>query len=377
MSYTLEKKVTKAYSPRASGSTNLASDTLDLVYLKYKTSRTPPKDTVRINLVFAHGTGMNKSIWKYHIDKLFTLSSNSSWFLDSVVSVDAVGHGDSARVNDGKLGPIAYWEEGGKDLLEVIKNEQKSGDFYNNFQSRNILIGHSAGGHQAFMAGFHDPNLVDSVVPIEAVLYTHEKYIDKFIKIFTKISVMIIDEFDSIDDFDEYFQSFSFFKTLDPKILRDFMDDELYITTNDDGEIKYKAKSNKFNQMATYLSAGFSLKSAVPCLDLIRVPVCHVIATKGKWNPPDSIPYIREHIPKEFLVKTVDIPVGEHLTIAEHPEPTIELIEDFIKLRLESFKEVLKQDPELNLKGDRQKVHEAQYEALFEGKFKDKYYSKI
>lgn len=378
MSYRVERRVTKAYGPRASGSTVLETDTLELVYLKFKTTRIPAKDEIKINLVFSHGTGMNKSFWKYHIDQLYKLSEKNGWFLDSVASVDSVNHADSAILNEGKLGTICRWDEAGKDLLQVIKNEQSLGDFNNNHSSRNIIVGHSAGGHAAVMAGFYDPNIVDSIVPIEAVLYTHPKYIDKFVKIFTKIASMIIDEFDSQDDFNEYFQQFSFFKTLDPRVAKDFMADELYTEVQEDGEIKYKAKSNQVGQMATYLSSGFSLKADMPCLDLLRLPVCHVVAKNGKWNPPESTPYVREHIPKEYLAKTVDIEVGEHLTPGEFPDATVNLIEEFAKQRIGEYKkDILTQDPEVKFNGDREKISEHQKETLIQGKYKDGYYSKL
>lgn len=386
MSYRVEKRCCQAYGPRASGSTVLETDRLNLVYLKYKTTEVPRPDEIRINLIFAHGTGMNKSFWKYHIEQLYKLSKSSrqgganGWFLDSVASVDAANHGDSARLNDGKLGTICRWEEGGKDLLQVIKHEQSlEGDFTNDLTSRNIIIGHSSGGHQAIMAGFYDPNLVDSIIPIEAVFFYHESQFDKFVKIFRKISSLIIDEFDSIDDFKEYFYSFSFFKTINPRVLKDFLEDELYTVIDpQSGDIKYKTKSSQINQMSTYLGSSYSLPANVPCLDLLRLPVCHVVAKNGKWNPPDSITYIRNHIPKQYLVKTVDIPVGEHLTNGEFPDETIKIIDDFAKLRINQFKQqILTNDPQVQFNGDRSKIMDYQKESLFEGKFRDGYYPKL
>jgi pimeloyl-ACP methyl ester carboxylesterase len=349
------------------------------VYNKYKSTLAPPQSGIKINLIFAHGSGMNKSIWKYHIDKLYASSSKHGWYLDTVVSVDAVGHGDSAVLNVGKLGPIFRWDENGKDLLTVIKYEQSStGDLKNDYTHRNIVIGHSLGGHAAVMAGFYGPNLVDSVVPVEAVLYYNTDNAERFTKIFSKISALLIDEFDSYEDYEEFFTSFSFFKTLHPEVQKAFMADELQTVVNKDGEIKYKTKASMVNQMASYLGSAYSLELGMKCLELLRVPVCHVVAEKGNWNPKESIPYIRQAIPKEYLAQAVDIPVGTHLVNGEYPDEMTDVIENFIKLRITQFKEqILNIDPEIATNGDRQKLADIHKEKLLVGDYRHGYYGKL
>ena len=161
MSYSYEKKMTLAHPFRATGSTLLHEEqsSLKIVYDKYKTRSPYPNSSnqLRYNLIFIHGTGFNKSIWKYHINKLYQLSQSQQvpWFLDSVISLDMVGHGDSSLENQGKIGPIFRWDDGGKDVVNVVKYELNStGDFKNDFNSRNIVIGHSMGGYCALYASF-------------------------------------------------------------------------------------------------------------------------------------------------------------------------------------------------------------------------------
>jgi pimeloyl-ACP methyl ester carboxylesterase len=322
---------------------------------------------------------MNKSIWKYHIDKLYASSAKQGWYLDTVVSIDSVNHGDSAVVNDGKLGPIFRWDEGGKDILQVIKHEQTTtGDLKNDYTHRNILIGHSLGGHSSVLAAFYEPNVVDSVMPVEAVLYYNPQHNERFAKIFDKISALLIDEFDSYDDYKEFFTSFSFFKTLHPEVQKIFMEDELLKAVNENGEVKYRTKASMVNQMASYLGASYSLEQGTKSLENLRVPVSHVVAEHGNWNPKESIPHIRKTIPKEYLVQTIDMPRGAHLVNGECPDEMTQVIENFIKLRITDFKEqILSIDPEIATSGDRQKLAEIHKEKLLAGGYRYGYYGKL
>lgn len=170
MSFTLEKKQAKAYPFRAKGSTLLAKDAQDLtiVYNKFKSNfpRPNPESQLTFNLVFCHGTGFNKSVWTYLIKQLYKLSQSHQvpWFLDTVLAIDAIGHGDTSLANEGKLGCVYMWDDGSKDVIEVVKHElATTGDMKNDFESRNLIVGHSMGGFTALYATFLEPALFDSV----------------------------------------------------------------------------------------------------------------------------------------------------------------------------------------------------------------------
>ena len=91
--------------------------------------------------------------------------------LDSVIAIDMVGHGDSSLENQGKLGTIFRWDDGAKDVIAIIKHEiATTGDFQNNLESRNLIIGHSM-GDSIFICNILEPSLFDAVIPIEAVIY--------------------------------------------------------------------------------------------------------------------------------------------------------------------------------------------------------------
>lgn len=370
--YTLEKKTADATFPRANGSTICATDRLKLSYNKYFTVRnTIPKETIKINLIFAHGTGMNKSIWNYHIRRLYDISERSEgWKLNSVLAIDAAGHGDSAMLNEGKPGWIYKWEDGAKDLIQVIKQEQRNdNEFVNGPYTKNILVGHSLGGFQAIMAAYYEPSLFDAVIPIEPVIYMDIKHAATFTKIFNKMAAFIIDKFDDEDQFNEYFKEFSFYKNMKPDVLRDLMEDEVATFIDPETkETRYMTKASNPSQMATYLSAVLSIPAGMAILPHLRTQVCHIIGDKATWNPPESIPYIRNAIPNEYLMDPVDIRGGQHLVNGEQPDEIIQAIENVILKRVEAAIENKQYVPEVKYAGNRSEILKAQWDLMTQGK---------
>lgn len=377
MSFSVEKKTTLAHPFRAPGSTLISSDqsNLKIVYNKYKTRSPLPNSTnqLRYNFIFCHGTGFNKSIWKYHISKLYQLSQSLQvpWFLDSVIAIDMVGHGDSSLENQGKLGTIFRWDDGAKDVIAIIKHEiATTGDFQNNLESRNLIIGHSMGGFNSLYATFLEPSLFDAVIPIEAVIYGAPGGLEKFSKTFSKISKLLIDTFDSKDDINFFFKEFSFFKNMQDQVSDDFINDEVYeIKDKESGEIKYKLKCNTPHQMAAYYGAFMSIPFGMFAIPHIRVPICHVIGSKGVWNPPESITWIRGAINKEFLAGKVDVPKGEHLLNVELPDETIDIIQNFTTERTRAFIEARNNLPEVKLNNNKEAIAKEQFQNLIDLKF--------
>ncbi|CAK9436419.1 uncharacterized protein LODBEIA_P09770 [Lodderomyces beijingensis] len=373
MSFTLEKKEAKASPIRAKGSTILENDFgLKIVYNKYKTTCPLPKpeSQLRFNLIFCHGTGFNKSIWNYHIRRLYQLSQSFQvpWFLDSVISIDAVGHGDSSLANYGKLGPVFCWDDGSRDVIEVIRHESDTtGDFQNNNESRNVLIGHSMGGYIACYAAFLAPSLFDSIIPFEAVIYSRPDGITIFKKLFSKIATLMLDTFDSEDEAKSYFSDFSFTKKFDRRVLDDYMADEIFAAKDpESGEDVYKIKCMKPHQISAYLGAFMSLPKGMSAIPHIRVPTLHVIGEKAKWNPPESVGWVRSAINKNYLAGTVDMKDGEHLVVGEQPDDTVEVIKYFINKRDAEFKKEKLEKPEVQLKGDKKAIFDKEFGAMMD-----------
>lgn len=368
--FTVEKKIADAAFPRASGSTILSTDRLKIVYNKYLTTQGAiSKDKIKINLVFAHGTGMNKMIWNYHITKLFELAqSSSTYVLNSVLAIDAVQHGDSALINEGKIGWVFMWDEGGKDIVEVVKHEQQTtNEFVNNADTKNILIGHSLGGFMSVMAAFYEPSMFDAVIPIEGVLYTDDNSSIRFMKVFSKLGQLLIDKFDSEEEYNDYFTKFSIYKNFDKRVLKDFMEDERGTWVDPETkETKFITKASTPNQMTTYYSAGLSVPFGMGLYPYIIVPVLHVIGEKGSWNPKESIGWFRNTIAKEYLLDGVNVPEGEHLLNAERPDELIKILQDTILKRVDAATKTRPNIPEVKYNNNRKLILETQWNTTME-----------
>lgn len=378
MSFTLEKKLTRAHPTRAQGSTLLAKDAenLTIVYNKYKSNcpRPNPQSQLTYNLVFCHGTGFNKSIWNYHIKKLFQLSQSLQvpCFLDTVVSIDAIGHGDSSLANAEKLGPVCTWDDGARDVIEVVENEiRTTGDLKNDADARTVIIGHSMGGFMAIYAAYLESSLFDSVIAIEPVLYASPDSAEKYMKLFKKISGFILDTFDTEQDAKYFFEKFSFTKLHNPEVLNDYMADEIYKTKDEEGKVVYKIKCIKNLQIAAYLGSMMSLPKGMLAFPALRVPFLHVVGTKAKWNPPESTAWIRGSIDPKFFAGGIDIPDGEHLVNGEKPDEVVAVIKDFLTKRNEDYEKERLNTPEVVLKEDKQGLREQEFGKLLKGDLAD------
>ena len=363
MSYTIEKKTCAAYGPRAPRLTILPLDRLVQVYNKYKLTFRPQPGQVQLLFVFAHGTGMNKLVWHYHIDQLFQKSQqpNLGYYIDVCVSVDAVSHGDSALANEGKIGPVYWWDELGRDLLAVIHHENEVGDLVSAPDRRIITVGHSLGGNAAFMAGFFDPNVVDCAVTVDAVLYTEPLMRPRFTKIFKKIAGLLIDHFDTEDEV-KLFYDMLFYNTMDKRVLKDFVADEIVTVVDENEEASYRTKASKFAQMATYLGLAYSLNLTMHAIQSYRTSVCHVTGNQGTWNQPQLKPWVRSNLPEGKLVKTADID-GTHLVHGDNPDGMVQVL---VELAQDRTKVAQTNIDQLKQQGDdRAKLLEVSEEKLY------------
>ncbi|KAI5954851.1 hypothetical protein KGF57_003876 [Candida theae] len=380
MSFTLQKKQVKAHPIRAKGSTLLAEDAqnLTIVYNKYKSNcpRPDAKSQLTYNLVFCHGTGFNKSVWNYHIKKLFQLSQSMQvpWFLDTVVSVDAVNHGDSSLANADKLGAVYVWDDGARDVIEVVQHEiRTTGDLKNDRDVRTVVVGHSMGGYIATYAAYLESTLFDSIIAIEPVIYGTKSSSALYTKLFQKIGGLIMDTFDTEQDAQDFFGKLSFTKSHHPEVLKDYIADEVYRTKNEEGKEVYKIKCTKNFQVATYMGALMSLSKGMLALPDLKVPFLHITGAKAKWNPPQSVPWVRGAINPSYLAGTVDIPNGEHLVNGEMPDTIVDVVQDFLTKRNKILDKEKPHIPEVALKRDKAAIREQEVGRLLKGDLENVY----
>lgn len=373
MLYTVEDKLINAHYPRIPGTTLLEGDQrkLKVVYTKYTTTSPKIGDKIRVNLVFSHATGMNKSFWKYHIDKLYEKNQGkSSWYLGTVIAIDNIGHGESALANMGLLGWTNGWGDGGKDIIKVVKNEiETCGDMLNDCNNKTIAIGHSFGGSQTLMAGIYEPQLFDTIMPIEAPYFHHIKFLDRFVGLFKKIGGLIIDEFDSLEDFKTYYKQMSFYSTMREDVLDEFINNEYYeVFDPSTGVTKFRSKCSKKNQMASYLSSLLNVKKSFEMFKLIECKIAFVFGENATWNPPESNAYFRDHANKDALIDYHVMKDAAHLCVGEKPDDLVEYITQIIDKRAAAAIDNRDYYPEVKYHGDRKQILDNQFQLMLEGK---------
>lgn len=364
--FTKEYKQSSAAWPRGQGSALQASDKLAIAYIKYSNTASPLPGQMLVNLIFAHGTGMNKSVWRHHIEQLYKRNSNSKWHLDKVLAIDCASHGDSALLNKGKLAWGFDWRDGGKDLIHVVKHEaETTGDFRPDPKSKNILVGHSFGGFHCSYAAFLEPLLFSGCIAIEPVLFVDTQFKELFFMRLQKVHKAIADTFDLMEDAVKYFQKASFYRTLEPAVLKDYVADELYA---ENGKIKCKASIPA--QMATYGSAFFALDCDQEILKFIRVPYLHIVGTEAAWNLPQTVDFVKESIP-EALLETKEIR-GSHLMFGENVQDTLDAIEQFCNKWVNFAETHISEIPEV--KYDRAEIMSKMYPLILEGKYNETFW---
>lgn len=364
MSFHKEKKVADAVFPRSVGTTTLPSDRLKIVYDKYKSTKTALDGTTIVNLIFAHGTGMNKSVWNIHIRKLFELSERSSWKIGAVISIDSVSHGDSGLLNRPYLGWTSGWLDGARDLIAVVKYEiETRSDFVPSAYSRNILVGHSMGGFLATYAGYLEPSLFDSVIAVEPVLVYDSSHTKVFLKRVKKLALLLRDSFASEEDANTWYKRISFYSEMEKEALDEFVADEVIAENGN-----YISKASVRSQLASYISAVLDVESGQTILKHLRIPFFHIIGKSAQWNPPEAVKYIRNTVPYNLL-ETADLD-GAHLVHVTNVQDTVDAIAVFVDRRATFVTENRLNFPEVRFNNDRKAILEHKWAEVLQGNVK-------
>lgn len=349
--YTIETVFTAAAYPRGPGSTTLATDRLQVAYDRYTPVEAVSGNKIKLNLVFVHGTGMNKGVWKYHIERLFEIyRNNASVGINRVLCVDSSNHGDLALANGDKIGWCPHWDDGGRDLVAIAKNEQFNGTP----TERTIVIGHSMGGFQAIVAGLYEPALFDSIIAVEPVFYMRKEYLEFAASTFGKVARYLKDEFDSEEDFNTFFRKKSFYRAFPDKVLQPLIESEKWTHVDASGKKTWRVKTDANKQLVSYYTAMVSIPVGMAALKSLSVPLTHVVGSDATWNPPEIAEYFKEEQPD--LVETVIVEGGLHLLHGEKPDETVDIIKAHIDKRVTNAQRIKGSAPEIKHHGDRKAI---------------------
>lgn len=336
--YSYEVKAAEASFPREHGTVLLenplnkvSESILKICYRRYQ-SKANPESKTKLNLVFFHGTGMNKGLWHYHIDKLYKYfnseqSHGTNLHLNVVCAFDAVNHADSACLNRDKLGYICDWRDSSKDVVKVL-TEDEAATFVEERNKISIMIGHSMGGFVTLYSAVIAPFLFDSCIVVNPVSYVHpDQFIEKdiefkkwFEKKYMKDNFDIQDDKNWFSELESFFLKESFFRNFHPVVLRNMLEDELpqnvKRTTNQPHK-KITLNTTVAYQLHTYWGMNTSVSYGMPTFGEIPIPVFHVVSENDN-SSADARRDTRQRL--QNVVHAINFPNAKHLVNGEDPD---------------------------------------------------------
>ncbi|CCD25355.1 triglyceride lipase NDAI_0F00360 [Naumovozyma dairenensis CBS 421] len=334
-SYYRETKIINAIKSRAQNATlNQGIDQLQIVYdlYTYININTNISSTNKINMIFLHGSGMNRSIWEYHISKMidYLKTPTINWSINKIILMDQVTHGDSGLLNKEKLGVEFNWNDGAKDACLVAQTEFYPLTNNNNDQEMryfNVVVGHSMGGFQALACGALYPYLFNLIITVEPVVVQRNPFNSNDMTImpesfYNSLISKMDDCFDTELGYNEFMQKKSFYTKVHPIILKRLIEFEK-IWSLRDGSEKLSTKMNKFQNILCYLTLNPGANWLIHNLQFIESPVINLTGENSKWTPPENEKLLRTKI-KNYTLDP--IPNGDHLVNIENPDETLRKI---------------------------------------------------
>lgn len=327
--YTLES--TQAACPRypESVAPGVRGDALKVAYRKYKPTSSPPPNAVVINLVFMHGTGMNKGIWHSHIDQLYEKCRHFGIHLNLVLAMDAANHGDSAQLNKGKLGKVFDWRDLSYDGISMAwaeRDELLAGH-------KNILVGHSMGGLVSLYMTFLRPALFDALVMVNPVCYPVSPspfwpFDDWAAKGYMETEFQL----DSPDNWQEhvleYMRTRSFFRQFDTTVLGNMLADEMPEGPEKEGnKWVVRLKTTKQQTLLTYYAGVGSMLVLSPIYLACHVPSYRILASLDT-STDEAQENLAIALPQ---MKTILLEGEKHNLHGIHPELFVETLVSIMK----------------------------------------------
>lgn len=342
--YTYETKIAVAASPRLPGSVILQQPTPDpndytlkVAYRRYINSKqlkaTPEKPL--INLICIHGSGMNKGIWHYQIDKLFNKFPDS---LNLVIAPDHINQGESGALNRDKLGYTNIWSDLAKDYIQIAKNEERDHFFQKNVI--NIPVGHSMGGCVSLIMGLWEEQLFDAIVPINPVCHLDDDRLNLMSQTYNlwRNNELIQSVFraanieESKKIIETFFRKKSFFKRIHPEVLENLINDEVS-DIRQVGDLYHK-NTDKYQEYFAYYGQKVTIEGLMPVMNQINVPTYLV------FSENDFLAGIPNETNRKLLKRVltaIDVPDTYHLLPADKPDLTVDILSNVLNQRIDIF----------------------------------------
>lgn len=327
--------INAAYPRSHPNSTMSPNDQLKIVYERFQKATEREHKKHKVNILFAHGNGMNRNIWKYYVNKIFEYVDNNvtvPFEINKIITFDSINHGDSAIANEYKLGVSFQWLDNAKDIIEIIKAERI------NLDAKLILVGHSFGGCSALMSNLFAPDLIDSVIAIDPVIFDVKFNNSKLSKSQQKVSSsqsmkyslhklskglsVFQQNYETKEDIYLAFSQSSTFKNFNKQILKDMIDGDII---KDDTDNKFHFKTTYEQQMIVFASSSFTIRLFHLLAADLTNKILFLVAKDSKFFNFERFSDIK----KDNITLSI-VPQGGHLVHCEFPDICIEKIMAFI-----------------------------------------------
>ncbi|CCK72824.1 triglyceride lipase KNAG_0L02060 [Huiozyma naganishii CBS 8797] len=313
------------------------TDRLQLVYDLYEfTHRDPVKPLV--NLIFLHGSGMNRVVWEYYLVKLAHNAGELPWQPLKIVLLDQATHGDSAVLNEGKLGVDFDWVDGARDACQIALDEfplELDGETVHN-----VVVGHSMGGFQALCCAVLCLDFFSTVIAIEPVVVAHfmpedhRQFTVLNSKFFNALWAKMESSFETDAEYVEFMTQRSFFTKTHPVILQRLIDFERRMDHRD-GTVR--TKIDRRQNSLCYMTLNPCTSWLIANLKFIHVPVYSIVGGVSHWTPPAN---------QELLTKEIHnyekhiVEDGDHLLNLEMPDAVLMEIQKHISKFVSTLQDV-------------------------------------
>ncbi|KAL3451701.1 Alpha/beta hydrolase family-domain-containing protein [Aspergillus insuetus] len=306
--------VVPATHPRAPSTVQSPGAQLFIAVNEYRPSRV----TSGVNLLLTHGTSFCKELWEPLIE--YWLRDDSPLKIQAVFAMDAVNHGDSAVLNQGRLGSSAYWPDHSKDILGVLEHLRIKGPL--------IGIGHSFGGGTLAHASILSRKRFDVTILVEPILFQMKEQT-------TAIAKLVLNRRDTWKNLDEACTAIS-----NSKGFADWTPDQRkrYATfaTRDIGTTSPDSartlKTTKEQESATYLAGPHP--EIIDLLSKSRERHYYVMGGKSSVLNKDCRAIVQDLA--HFHGDVVVIDDGGHLLPMTHPAELGIVLEQFLTKILSS-----------------------------------------
>ncbi|KAK9450908.1 Alpha/beta hydrolase family-domain-containing protein [Limtongia smithiae] len=333
--------VNAAYPRSKRYSTVRSTDRLQIAVNRYIPLK---KDENGLTLIFLHCSGLQKESWEEVIRLLF----EQDLPIKEAIAFDWVGHGDSAVLNEGKLGYDLLWSDGSRDLLALIDQLQLPEPI--------VCLGHSLGGGQSLGACAKRRRQFAGCVGVEAVAYPFPG--DSAVSSFASLSAHFPDTFASKQEAIDFLMSIHY-KWFNKAVRDRLFDTMLYSPAGSD---KIKLKSSSMQLAALFSASPESVGELYTLLPFVDTPVLLISAGDSNWNPseaPEMLASTLSHC------ESVTVPKAHHMLIQEIPEVAASIIGPFLTKTLARYNR--EQAREAAVASDMAEIIDRGFKELVEG----------